>query len=216
MRALMSRAPNNAPHAHRDVGNVFVTDGHRPCSPTSASATTTSRRPTSGARSPRRTTSWASLQPDGRVLRRTRAQGRCRRPLTACGWWRTKTIYEALWTRDVGLAPGSVTVRDRLSAKTVLTAPKPISTSFLLQVPPSRVTDMGEGRLRVSMIDGSTWQVQAPPGVTVTVSDASPTPPYEDTAEFLTTRAPAHTLVQLTTQLSSTLDLTTTFVKTST
>jgi hypothetical protein len=126
-----------------------------------------------------------------------------------------KTIYEALWTRDVSLGGGSVSVRDQVTAKTVLTAPKPISTSFLLQVPPSRVTDLGDGRLRIAMLDGSAWQMQLPAGVTATVSDASPTSPYEDTSEFLTTLAPAHTLVQLTSQLSSSLDQTTTFVRTS-
>jgi hypothetical protein len=125
-----------------------------------------------------------------------------------------KTVYDALWTRDVSLTAGSVTVRDQLSATTVLTVPKPISTTFLLQVPPSRVADLGQGRLRITLVNGSTWQMQVPTGVQMTVGDGSPTAPYEDTSEFLTTLAPAHTLVQLTADLMSTLDLTTTLTRT--
>ena len=76
------------------------------------------------------------------------------------------------------------------------------------------MTDLGGGRLRIALADGSIWQMQAPAGVTMAVTDASPTAPYEDTVQFTTTLAPGHTLVQLTTDLGSTLDLTTTFVRT--
>ena len=216
MRALMSAAPNDEAHAHRDVGNVVVTDGEQGLLADLGQRDYNFTAPYVWRALTKAHNVVGVLQPDGRVLQAGTGAGSVTATADGLRMVADKTIYEALWTRDVGLAPGSVTVRDRLSAKTVFTAPKPISTSFLLQVPPSRVTDMGEGRLRVSMVDGSTWQVQAPTGVTVTVSDASPAPPYEDTAEFRTTLAPAHTLVQLTTELSSTLDLTTTFVKTST
>ena len=50
-------------------------------------------------------------------------------------------------------------------------------------------------------------------GVTATLSDALPTPPYADTSEFAATLGPAHTLVVLTPTLVDTLDLTTHLVR---
>jgi hypothetical protein len=158
------------------------------------------------------------LQPDGRVLQAGTGAGSVTATPDGLRMVADKTIYDALWTRDVTLAGGAVTVRDVLTAKASLAATKPISTTFLLEAPPSRVIDLGGGRLRVALLDGSTWELQAPAGVTVALSDASATSPYEDTAEFATTLAPAHTLVQMTTRLDpgSTLDLTTTLVRTTT
>jgi hypothetical protein len=214
LQALMSAVPNDEAHAHRDVGNVVVADGEQTLLADLGQRDYGFSAPYVWRALTKAHNVVGVLQPDGRVLQSGSGSGSVTATADGLRMVADKTIYEALWTRDLSLGPGLVTVRDQVTAKTALTAPKPISTSFLLQVPPSRVTDLGDGGLRISMLDGSTWLMQPPEGVTATVSDASPTSPYEDTSEFLTTLAPAHTLVQLTTQLSSTLDLTTTFVRT--
>lgn len=60
---------------------------------------------------------------------------------------------------------------------------------------------------------GSTWELSTPAGVAVTFSDALPTPPYADSAQFSATLGTEHTLVVLTPTLVDNLDLTTTLVR---
>ena len=52
------------------------------------------------------------------------------------------------------------------------------------------------------------WELIAPPGTTVTYSDATPTPPYVD-APDIAGPAAAHTLVVVRAELVGSLDLTT-------
>jgi len=87
---------------------------------------------------------------------------------------------------------------------------KQMSLSFLVPTPPSRVVNPGDGRLRFDLADGSTWELTPPAGTTMTYRDANPASPYDDTADFKATIGPVHTLVTLTTTLSTAVDLTTT------
>jgi hypothetical protein len=214
VHALLSSTPNDVAHAHRDVGNLVVLDGDQSLLADLGQRDYNFAAPYVWRPLTKAHNVVGVLQPDGRVLQAGTGSGVVSATSDGLRMVADKTVYDALWTRDVSLTGSSVTVRDQLSATTVLTAPKPISTTFLLQVPPSRVADLGQGRLRITLVNGSTWQLQVPPGVRMTVGDGSPTAPYEDTSEFLTTLAPAHTLVQLTADLTSTLDLTTTLTRT--
>jgi hypothetical protein len=213
VHALLSGTPNDEAHAHRDVGNLVVSVGEQTLLADLGQRDYNFSAPYVWRALTKAHNVVGVLQPDGRVLQAGTGSGSVTTTPDGLRVVADKTVYDALWTRDVAVTGGSVTVRDLLSAKTVFTAPKPISTTFLLQVPPGRVTDAGDGRWRILLLDGSVWELQVPAGVGVTLTDASPTAPYEDTAEFSTTLAPAHTLVQLTADLSSTLDLTTTFTK---
>jgi hypothetical protein len=80
--------------------------------------------------------------------------------------------------------------------------------SWLLPVPPAAVTEVGPGRLRYTLPDGSTWELVLPEGSAATYSDASPTPPYVDSPGFAA-QAAAHTLVVVPLSLDGTLELTT-------
>lgn len=103
-------------------------------------------------------------------------------------------------------------MRDQFRLLTLGSA-KPMSSSFLLAAPVGQVTDLGDGRFRFRLGDGSTGELSTPAGVAVTFSDALPTPPYADTAEFSATLGTEHTLVVLTPTLVDNLDLTTSLVR---
>ena len=213
MRAMMSGAPNNAPHSHKDVGNVVVADGSQTV------------LADFGQRDYNFTTRyvWRALtrahnvigieQPDGRVTQPPEASGRVSGTSDGLRMVSGSAVADASWTRTVALADGSVTIRDELDPTVAITLAQPLSSTFLLQTPPSRVSDFGAGRLRFSLANGSMWEMQAPAGMTVTVSDGQPVSPYDDTAEFKAGIGPLHTLVRLTTHWSSRLDVTTTFTR---
>ena len=213
MRAMMSGAPNNAPHSHKDVGNVFVADGSQTV------------LADFGQRDYNFNTQyvWRSLtrahnvigieQPDGRVTQPAQASGRVSSTSDGLRMVSGSAVADASWTRTVALADGSVTIRDELDPTAAMATAKPLSSTFLLQTPPSQVNDLGAGRLQFSLANGTMWEMQAPAGMTVTVSDGQPVSPYDDTAEFKAGIGPLHTLVRLTTPWSSRLDVTTTFTR---
>jgi hypothetical protein len=152
-------------------------------------------------------------QPDGRVVQPGDASGRVSGTSDGLRMVSGSAIANASWTRTVALADGSVTIRDELDPTVAMATAKPLSSTFLLQTPPSRVSDLGAGRFRFTLANGSVWEMQAPVGITVTVSDGQPVPPYDDSAEFKAGVGPAYTLVRLTTPWSSRLDMTTTFTR---
>ena len=212
VRALISAAPNNAPHGHRDIGNLVVSHGTQPVLTDLGQrdynfVTTFPWRSLTKAH-----TTVGVLQPDGRVTQ------------TDAGWGSVSATADGLrmvsanamsgidWSRGTTVTASSVTVRDQLQLRTTGSA-KPLSMSFLLAAPVGQVTDLGAGRFRFGLADGSTWELTTPAGVAATLSDARPTPPYVDTAEFAATSGPAHTLVVLSPTLVDTLELTTTLVR---
>lgn len=212
LRALASGAPNDAPHGHRDIGNLVVSHGSQQVlgdlGQTDYSfATRYPWRALTKAHS-----TLGVLAPDGRV---TQAR---------TGWGSVSATRDGLlmisataldgidWSRDISTTGTSVTIRDRLRLRNPGT-PTRLSMSFLLATPVGQVTGLGGGRLRFALDDGSTWELTAPAGVSVAVSDAQPTPPYADTAEFAATLGPAHALVVLTPTLVERLDLTTTVAR---
>jgi hypothetical protein len=213
MRAVLGAAPNDAPHAHRDVGNVVVRHGsqevladlgQRDYNLTGVSYVwreLTKAHNTIGI-----------LQSDGRVVQLARGSG----TVTTAGDGLQMMSGNALngtdWKRGVVLTDTTVSVRDELTLRAGVTA-KPMSMSFLLAAPPSRVAASADGRLRFTLDDGSTWELVPPAGTAAAFRDANPTTPYDDTTEFKTTIGPAHTLVTVQFTLTGTLDLTTSLVR---
>jgi hypothetical protein len=212
LQALMAANPNNAPHGHRDIGNLVVTDGPRTVlgdlgqrdyngPATSDWRVGTKAHSTVGVR-----------EADGRVTQ------------TDDGWGSVSATDGGLqmvtangldgidWRRGVAVAGPTVTVRDELQAREP-GAGVPLSMSFLLGAPVGKVKDLGEGRVRFVQNDGTTWELTAPQGVAVAVTDAQPTPPYRDTVEFSETLGPRHSLVTMTPTLVDRLDLTTTLTR---
>jgi hypothetical protein len=203
--ALVSATPNNGPHSHRDVGNVVVMDGEQPVlddlgqrdynltAPGPVWRVATKAHNTVGM-----------LRPDGRVTQARTGSG----SVTAAGGGVRMSSTDALrgvsWQRDVALTPTTVRVRDRL----VATRTTMLSMSWLLPVPPSRVTALAGGRFRYRLPDGSTWELAVADAAAATYSDASPAPPYVDSPEF-TRQAARHTLVVVPLLLTWALDLTT-------
>ena len=84
----------------------------------------------------------------------------------------------------------------------------PLSASFLLAAPPAAVAEQASGALRFTLADGSVWELVPPAGMSMTWSDAAPTPPYVDAPDVVEPAA-SHTLVVLRGALAGTLDLTT-------
>ncbi|HEU4913710.1 MAG TPA: carboxypeptidase regulatory-like domain-containing protein [Actinomycetes bacterium] len=208
MRAVLSAAPNDAPHAHHDVGNVVVSHGGQEVLADlgqrdyAFSGTHEWRRLTKS-----HNTLGLRLE-DGRVVQSGAAWGSVSAPGDGLRMDSPGALEGADWSRDVRVTEDAVTVRDRVTARAP-GPPRPLSMSFLLPTPRDQVTDLGDGRVRFALADGSTWELVAPPGV-VSVSDAQPTPPYADTAVFAETLGSQHSLVVVETSLLDRLDLTTT------
>lgn len=208
MRTILGAAPNDAPHAHQDVGNLVVSHGGQ-----EVLADLGQRDYSfSGVHEWRRLTkahnTLGVLQEDGRVVQSGAGWGAVSAPGDSLRMESVSALEGARWTRDVRLAEDSVTIRDRVTARTPV-LPRQISISFLLPTPRDLVTDLGDGRVRFALADGSTWELVAPPGV-LSVSDARPTEPYADTEEFAATLGSQHSLVVVETSLLDRLDLTTT------
>jgi len=212
MRVLTSAAPNNAPHAHRDVGNLVVSYGTQPVLTDLGQrdynfVTTYPWRSLTKAH-----TTVGVLQPDGRVTQADAGRGSVSATADGLQMISADAMKDVDWNRGTTVTSSSVTVRDQLRLRTTGTA-KLLSMSFLLAAPVGQVTDLGAGTFRFRLADGSTWELTTPAGVAATFSDARPTSPYADTAEFAATSALAHTLVVLSPTLVDTLDLTTTLVR---
>jgi hypothetical protein len=205
--ALMTATPNDASHSHQDVGNVVVKHGEQTVLADLGQRdyNLTARGPVwRSATKPHNTI--GVLGPDGLVTQRRGASG----TVTAVDNGLQMSALDVLpgvsWQRGVTLDPTTVRVQDRLTMTAGGTSS--LSMSWLLPVPPSSVTDLGGGRFRFVLPDESTWELTVPNGAVATYADASPTPPYVDSAGFAA-QAAQHTLVVVPLTLSGTLDLTT-------
>ena len=218
LRAYLTATPNDAPHAHRDVGNVVVLHGEQP-----VLADLGQRDYRFSARhvwrvSARVHSTVGVLRDDGRVRQARTGRG----SVAAAGDGMRMTSASAIpgvdWCREVAVGDGTVRLRDRLRP---LRTPDPrrLSMSFLLATPTDRVEDLGSGCLRFALADGSVWELTLPAGATPVVSDARPTPPYEDTPDLAAGAALSHTLVVVTLpglDAPDGLDLATTVVRVAT
>ena len=213
MRAMMSGTPNNAPHAHLDVGNVVVADGSQTVLADLGTRDYNFETPYVWRSATRAHNVIGIEEPDGRVTQPADASGRVSATSDGLQMVSGSAVAGASWTRTVALADGSVTIRDELVPTAAMATAQPLSSTFLLETPPSQVSDPGSGRLRFSLADGSMWEMKAPAGMVVTVSDGQPVSPYDDTAGFKADLGPRHTLVRLTTPWSGKLDVTTTFTR---
>ena len=212
LRALTTATPNNAPHGHRDIGNLVVSHGAQTVLADLGQRDYNFVTPYPWRSLTKAHSTVGVLQSDGRVTQTDTGSG----SVSATGDGLVMVSPNAMsgvdWTRGIAVTGTSMTVRDQLRLRSPGTA-KPLSVSFLLATPAGKVTDLGGGRFRVALGDGSTWELTTPAGVTAAFSDARPTTPYADTAEFSATLGPAHTLVVLTPTLVDSLDLTTTLVR---
>ena len=210
VQAVVSGAPNNAPHAHRDIGNIVVRDGaqevladlgQRDYSYTGASQVWrvhASAHNTVGVG-----------QSDGRVTQTDRGSGTVSTVDGGLLMVSSNAMNDVDWRRSVAVTGSSASIRDQLGLR-ISGVTKQMSLSFLVPTPTSSVVDPGDGRLHFDLAHGSTWELTPPAGTTMTYRDANPTSPYDDTADFKATIGPAHTLVTLTTTLVTAVDLTTT------
>jgi hypothetical protein len=194
--ALMTAVPNDAAHAHADVGNVVVKQGEQTLLDDlgQRSYTFTADGPVWRAATEAHSTIGVA-QPDGSVLQRRSGSG----SVTVDGGDLVMTSTTALpgvasWQRRVTTGDGIVRVRDDVTPAGG--GDVPLSLSFLLATPPSSVVQQPDGSLRFTVADGSAWLLVPPAGTTATVTDASPQPPYVDGPD-LAPSAAAHTLVVL-------------------
>ncbi len=206
--ALLTAVPNDAPHAHADVGNVVVQHGDVTLLDDlgQRSYTFTGDGPVWRAATKTHSTVGVA-QPDGSVVQRRPASG----SVTVDGDDLVMTSTSALpgvtsWQRRVTTGDGIVRVQDDITSAGG--APVPLSLSFLLAAPPSAVTQQADGSLRFTVSDGSAWLLVPPAGTTAAVTDAAPQPPYVDGPD-LAPSAAAHTLVVLRRDLAGSTALTT-------
>lgn len=213
LRAVVSTAPSDAPHAHRDVGNVVVTAGGQPLL---ADLGQRDYRLTGVQyvwRADARAHSTIGVfEADGRVTQDPTGRG----TVTVADGILTMDSATALpgvdWRRTVALAPDTVSIHDRLLPRTPV-APglaTALTLSFLVATPPSRVSAQPGGVLLLALPDGSTWALAAPAGTEPSFRDATPVTPYGDAEDVWRERGPAHTLVTVPLTLGSGLDLVTT------
>jgi hypothetical protein len=205
--ALVTGVPNDAPHAHSDVGNVVVKQGEQTLLDDLGQRDYGFHGGPVWRASTKAHSTLGVLQPDGSVVQRRNGSG----AVTADGDGLLMTSTSALagvssWQRRVVVGDGTVQVHDTLTAASG--AALPISASFLLAAPPASVVGQPDGAVRFTVADGSVWDLVPPAGTTVTWSDAAPTPPYVD-APSIAAPAAGHTLVVIHTDLTGTLDLTT-------
>lgn len=213
LRALVAATPNDAPHGHDDVGNLVVTAGGRTVL-TDLGQRDYNERATYPWRGLTKAHSTVGLrEPDGRVSQVGTGWGSVSATADGLAMVSASALDGIDWRRDVALTGTAVSVRDQLQQRDSGRGTTPLSMSFLLAVREKDVIDLGDGRLRFALGDGSTWELAAPAGVPVTFSDARPTLPYADSDEFDTTLGARHTLVTLTADLADRLDLTTTVTR---
>jgi hypothetical protein len=206
--ALLTGVPNDAPHAHADVGNVVVQHGDVTLLDDlgQRSYTFTGDGPVWRAATKAHSTVGVA-QPDGSVVQRRTGSG----AVAVDGDDLVMTSTSALpgvasWQRRVTTGDGLVRVHDDLTS--TAGTPVPLSMSFLLAAPPSAVTRQPDGSLRFTVSDGSAWLLVPPAGTTAAVSDAAPQPPYVDGPD-LAPSAAGHTLVVLRRDLAGSTTLTT-------
>ncbi len=206
--ALMTAVPNDAPHAHADVGNVVVQHGDVTLLDDlgQRSYTFTGDGPVWRAATKAHSTVGVA-DPDGSVVQRRSGSA----SVAVDGDDLVMTSTSALagvasWQRRVTTGDGLVRVHDDLTSTSGATVP--LSLSFLLAAPPSAVTQQADGSLRFTVPDGSAWLLVPPAGTTATVTDASPQPPYVDGPD-LAPSAAGHTLVVLRRDLAGSTALTT-------
>lgn len=205
--ALVTAVPNDAPHAHTDIGNLVVKQGEQTVLDDLGQRDYSFTGQPVWRGSTKAHSTLGALQPDGTVLQRHSGSG----AVAADGADLVMTSTTALpgvasWQRRVSVGDGTVRVRDALA--TTGGAPVPLSASFLLATPPSAVAQQPDGSLRVTVGDGSVWQLVPPAGTAVTYSDASPAPPYVD-APGIAGPAAAHTLVVVRADVAGSADLVT-------
>lgn len=205
--ALMTAVPNDAPHAHADVGNVVVKQGEQTLLDDLGQR---SYAFTGGPVWRAATKAHSTLgvaQADGAVRQRAGGKG----AVAVAGTDLVMTSTSALpgvasWQRRLTVGDGVVRIRDDVTATGE--AAVPLSASFLLSAPPAAVVSQPDGSLRFTVADGSAWLLVPPAGTSLIVTDASPQPPYVD-APDLAPAAAAHTLVVLRSDLAGTGSLTT-------
>lgn len=203
--ALVTGVPNDVPHAHADVGNLVVKQGEQTVLDDLGQRTYGFTGGPVWRASTKAHTTIGVLEPDGTVRQRRGASG----AVSVVGDDLLMTASTALpdvasWQRRVAVGDETVQVRDALA--TAATTAVPISVSFLLAAAPASVAHQPDGSLRFAVADGSVWDLLPPRGTAVTVSDASPTPPYVDAPDIAGIAA-AHTLVVVRAELSGSLEL---------
>lgn len=209
LRAVVGAAPNDASHAHRDVGTLVVRDGDDEVLADLGQRDYGLRGVDHvwRAATPAHSTV-GLLRDDGRVTQRQDGSGTVATTTTGLVVDTASALAGTDWRREVTATSDGVTIVDRLRLRRG-EEPVTVSTAYLLAVPPGRVADLGGGRLRVRLESGARWELRLPAGTTPSIRDASPVPPYEDSADVSSSLGPAHTLVTVTAPLKSTLDLTT-------
>jgi hypothetical protein len=205
--ALMTGAPNSAPHAHSDVGNVVVKQGEQEVLTDLGQRSYTFTGGPVWRSATKSHSTIGVLADDGGVRQQHSGEG----AVSTDGDGLLMTSTTALagvgsWQRRVTVGDGTVRVHDTLAGGTA--GPVPLSASFLLAAPVSSAASQPDGALRFTVGDGSVWDLVPPAGTTVTWSDAAPTLPYVD-APDIAGLAAAHTLVVVRADLAGTLDLTT-------
>lgn len=214
LRAFLTAVPNDAPHAHRDVGNVVVLHGDQPVLADLGQREYGFRAPHVWRRSTAVHTTIGLLRADGRVTQADPGRG----SVTTSGDGLTMVSSTAIrgveWRRDVTVTGSTVVVADRLSRRRG-GAPRQLAMSFLVAAPCGSMDGgSGAGRdggpLRFALPDGSAWELEWPVGHEVAVTDARPAPPYADSPAFAESLALTHTLVRVDLELADRLDVTTT------
>jgi hypothetical protein len=208
-RALLAANPNDAPHGHRDIGNVVVTRGDQTVLADLGQRDYSFSAPYVWRGLTKAHNVVGVLRDDGRVTQTDSGSGTVTAMADGLRMSATNAMSGVTWVRTLTLGTSTVAIRDELETATPFTVPKPMSWSFLLEAPLSQVSRIDEQRVTVRLGDGSVWELRTPGGVTMTLSEAQPTAPYDDTAEFRSTLGPAHTLVGFTAPLSTRLDVTT-------
>jgi len=205
--ALVTGIPNDVPHAHADVGNLVVKQGETTVLDDLGQRTYGFTGGPVWRVGTKAHSTIGVLQDDGSV-RQTRAgsgavavEGDDLRMTSS-----TALPGVASWDRQVVVGDGTVQVRDILGADR--DDEVPLSSSYLLAAALGSVGRQPDGSLRFTVADGGVWELIAPPGTTVTYSDATPTPPYVD-APDIAGPAAAHTLVVVRAELVGSLDLST-------
>jgi hypothetical protein len=207
LRAFLSATPNDAPHAHRDVGNVVVMQGDQPVLSDLGQRDYAYTGARVWRRSTKAHTTIGARRPDGRVTQSGTGLGSVSAPGDDLRMDSSTAIRGVDWCREVILAASSVVVRDRLTLREP-GPPRSLSLSFLLAAPVDEVRDAGDGQVAFALADGSTWELETPAGAGRVVVDARPSGPYADTAELARTLGLSHSLVVVEVELADRLDLT--------
>lgn len=208
LRAFLTATPNDAPHAHRDVGNVVVLHGDQPVLADLGQRDYGFRAPHVWRRSTPVHNTIGLRRADGRVSQADAGRGSVATSGDGLSMASTSAVRGVDWRREVTVTGSEVVITDRLSRRRPGDIRR-LSMSFLLPTPCDSVVSGEDGLLRFALPDGSVWELKGPAGCQAVITDARPTPPYADTPEFEETLAATHALVRVELELADRLDLTT-------